>query len=491
MMDTPGSKPEGAHLIGTVLQDRYRLTRLIGQGGMGAVFESVQLHLNKRVAVKLMSRDLAANAEALARFRREAEVTSQLGHPHIVHVFDFGEAPSGEPYLVMEYLEGEDLDHRLQRVGRLDLAATIRVVKQAASALTATHARGIIHRDLKPANIFLVDIEGEGDFVKIVDFGISKVRAAATKLTGASAVMGTPSYMSPEQATGQVDDIDHRTDEWALACITYEMLCGRPPFRGDSIQALLYQTIHQDPLPLAGRVPGLSRELDKVLGRALSKRQVDRFPTVTAFLRAFEAAASSGPPPLDSNLAEPAVLKKQSPRSEKPKAHAQVTTFSQTAAEVTNPMGRFNGRLSRPWAIAAIGGAALLIGVVATVRTTSTSSASRHGKATSTTPASADQATARPALRGHVAEPVLFPISSGDTTEHAADVVKSAPPPATAQKSPRTEVNAMLKATTAVPASAPVPRVGVDPTQQRRSSLRSTMPPGLPKRTKSHLIQDL
>ena len=182
-------------------------------------------------------------------------MTSQLGHPHIVQVFDFGEAPGGEPYLVMEYLEGEDLEKRIQRVGRLPPAAASHIVRQVASALSATHAKGIVHRDLKPANVFLLSVEGETDFVKVVDFGISKVRSATTKLTAALAVMGTPNYMAPEQAAGRVNDIDARTDQWALACIAYELLAGRPPFVGEDVASLLYQVIHQAPAPLRGDEP--------------------------------------------------------------------------------------------------------------------------------------------------------------------------------------------------------------------------------------------
>ena len=203
-------------LVGSVLEGAYRITRLIGEGGMGAVYEAVQLRLNKRVAVKLMARDLAANREALARFHREAEITSHLGHPHLVTVLDFGQAESGEPYLVMEYLEGEDLEHRLRRVGRMPIEAVVHVVRQVASALGAAHDQGVVHRDLKPGNVFLLQIPGEPDFVKVLDFGISKMKAARTQLTNASAVMGTPNYMSPEQATGMVEEIDHHVDQWAL-----------------------------------------------------------------------------------------------------------------------------------------------------------------------------------------------------------------------------------------------------------------------------------
>ncbi len=283
----------GGSLVGMVLEDAYRLTRLIGEGGMGSVYEATQLKLGKRVAVKLMARDLAANQEALARFRREAEVTSQLGHPHIVHLNDFGTAPSGEPYLVMECLDGEDLDHRIRRVGRLPLAAAVHIVKQVASALAATHAKGVVHRDLKPANVFLLTAEGETDFVKVLDFGISKAKAATTQLTRGSVVMGTPAYMSPEQATGKIDEIDHRTDQFALACITWEMLTGRPPFVGEDIASLLYQIIHQDPPLLATKVAGVPLAVEQVLLRALSKRQGTRFPTITAFSRTLEEAATT------------------------------------------------------------------------------------------------------------------------------------------------------------------------------------------------------
>ena len=282
----------GTGLVGTVLGGAYKITRLIGQGGMGAVYEGVQLRLERRVAIKLMARELSANPEAIARFRREAEVTSQLGHPHIVQVFDFGEAPTGEPYLVMEFLEGEDLEKRLARIGRMSAPAASHIIRQVASALSATHAKGIVHRDLKPANVFLLSVEGETDFVKVVDFGISKVRAAGTKLTAALAVMGTPNYMAPEQAEGRIDEIDHRTDQWALACIAYELVGGRPPFVGENVASLLYQVIHQAPSPLASMNPGLPSQVEDVLRRALSKTQIGRFSTMTEFSRAFEGAAS-------------------------------------------------------------------------------------------------------------------------------------------------------------------------------------------------------
>src|SRR3569623_615799 len=330
---------EGAaseNLVGTTLQSRYRLNRLIGRGGMGAVYEAVQVPLNKRVAVKVMARQLAANEEALARFRREADVTSQLGHPHIVQEFDFGETPTGQPYLVLECLEGEDLEQRLARVGRFSLAATVKVVKQVASALAATHARGIVHRDLKPGNIFLQKLEGEDDFVKVVDFGISKGHMATTRLTGEKAGLGTPGYMSPEQANGRVDDIDRRTDEWSLACIAYEMLAGHPPFRGDGASAIICQIIYRKPSPVTEAVPELPAGVDHVLARGLAKAQGDRFPTVPAFARALEAVAQGRSLPADevSVSLDEVIAGEPGPR---PAGAGTTTTFSNTAAEATGP----------------------------------------------------------------------------------------------------------------------------------------------------------
>ena len=277
-------------LVGTVLDGSYRIEGLLGEGGMGAVYSATHLRLDKRVAVKVMARELTANPEALARFRREALVTSGLGHPHIVQVFDFSTTPTGEPFLVMEFLDGEDLDHRLRRVGRLPAADVVRMVKQVASALMATHNKGIVHRDLKPANIYLLEVAGETAFVKVLDFGISKVRSASTKLTRTSSVMGTPNYMSPEQAKGNIEDIDERTDQWALACIVWECLSGQGPFLGENVPSILFQIVHEPPSSLLPKVAGLHPQVEEVLLRGLAKNKNDRFAKVDDFAAALEAA---------------------------------------------------------------------------------------------------------------------------------------------------------------------------------------------------------
>jgi serine/threonine-protein kinase len=318
-------------LVGTTLGDAYRIVRLMGEGAMGGIYEARQLRLDKRVAIKVLARELAANGEALLRFHREAEITSQLGHPHIITVFDFGTTDNGQPYLVMEYLEGEDLAHRLKRKHTLPLASAVRITKQVASALAETHAKGIVHRDLKPANVFLSRIQGE-DFAKVLDFGISKVRAASTALTNASTLMGTPMYMAPEQARGEVE-LDHWTDQWALACITYEMLAGRPPFVGDDTSALLYQVVHHEPPRLSQLDQTLPAAVDIVIQRALTKDQGERFPHVTAFARALEAAASGQPMP-------------EEPASDRPRPRSPAIPLTPVEAAAT--LARSASAFARP-----------------------------------------------------------------------------------------------------------------------------------------------
>jgi serine/threonine protein kinase len=300
--------------VGTVLDDTYRLTRLIGIGGMGAVYEGTHMKAGKRVAIKVMSRGLLAYPELQARFRREVKVTSELAHPHVVSVYGFGEARTGQPYLVMEFLEGEDLQTRLEREGAQDLPTTVTIVEQLASALGVAHAEGVVHRDLKPDNVFLVQRPDRALFVKVVDFGISKVlKPSATKLTVARAVFGTPEFMSPEQAAGQQELIDHRSDQWSLACLAWFVMSARLPFSQPDTTATLNQVMAATPTPLPPGVRPFPPEVDKVLRRALSKNREERFPTIKAFARAFAAAASGTPvrratPAQPAAAAEPAGL---------------------------------------------------------------------------------------------------------------------------------------------------------------------------------------
>ncbi|HVY40824.1 MAG TPA: serine/threonine-protein kinase [Polyangia bacterium] len=287
--------PQSSEILppGTMLGGTYRLARLLGEGGMGAVYEAYHASAGKRVAVKVMHRGLLAYPELSARFRREAKVTSELNHPNVVKVYDLGFGAAGEPYLVMEFLEGEDLQTRLERGGPLPLATVVQIVNQVAAALAEAHTASIVHRDLKPDNVFLVGGPDAAVFAKVVDFGISKVlKVSATKLTVARALIGTPEFMAPEQAEGRHDQIDHRTDQWSLACVAWVALTGCLPFSGPDANATLNQVISAVPIPPAPGAPRIPPEVEAVLRRAMSRRALDRFPTIRAFARYFEGAAS-------------------------------------------------------------------------------------------------------------------------------------------------------------------------------------------------------
>ena len=291
-----------ASSTGLVFDGAYQIVRLVSRGSMGFVYEAIQLRLNRRVALKVIAPDLADDAESLGRFRREVKILSRLSHPNVVQLLDFGTTVSGQPYLVTEFLDGEDLENRLDGLGSMPLTRALPIVRQVASALAAIHDKGIVHRDLKPSNVFVLSIDGAPDFVKVVDFGISKIRMSTTGLTAPASMIGTPLYMSPEQACGRVEDVDHRSDQWALACMAWRMLGGQPPFTGRHWIELLRCIEQEDPPSLLDSAPHLSVRLERVLRRALSKRRAARYPTIRAFARAFETAAgrpvmAGGSPP--------------------------------------------------------------------------------------------------------------------------------------------------------------------------------------------------
>ena len=274
--------------IGTVLRDTYELTSLLGKGGMGSVFLARHLRLpGKQVAVKVLHHHGdELSDEQFARFRREAEIASQLGHPNIIEVLDFHTLESGAPYMVMEYLRGESLSQRLRK-GRMSAREAFVITRQMGSALHAAHRAGVVHRDLKPPNVFLVPTEAEGmlsERVKLLDFGISKLLGSQTLQTQEDVLMGTPRYMSPEQAMGRNKEVDHRTDIFALGCIVYEMLCGDSPFAGGTIAEVVYRVVHENPESLAVRVPDLPARAVAAVDRALAKNAKDRFQDVASFI---------------------------------------------------------------------------------------------------------------------------------------------------------------------------------------------------------------
>jgi len=246
---------------GTVIADRYSVVRLIGEGGMGVVYEARHTSIGRRVALKVVHKEYSSNAVAIERFQQEAKVAATIGHINICEVMDFGVTDDGLAYIVMEYLEGESLATILGRERRLPVDVAMSILMQIMDALEEVHAKGILHRDLKPENVFITNIKGHGAVVKILDFGISKVMKPGSdsmRLTQTGAMVGTPYYMSPEHVRAK-GDIDQRTDLYACGVILYEMVTGEVPFKGESYSQII-AAILEDPPPDPTRLtPGLSQ----------------------------------------------------------------------------------------------------------------------------------------------------------------------------------------------------------------------------------------
>jgi serine/threonine protein kinase len=302
---SPGGRIDEASLVGMHVGDRYKLIELIGEGGMGGVFRAEQLASRRIVALKLLHPELAHIEYVVRRFQREAQVASRLSHPNIVEVLDFGES-SGHLFLAMELLTGTSLADRMADGGLGSIANALAILGQVLDALDHAHARGVVHRDLKPENIMLVPAAGApgSEQVKLLDFGIAKLADDAPKgakpLTQAGIPLGTPHYMSPEQAAGE--STDARSDLYACGVILYEMLTGRPPFDADNAVRLLSLHLTKTPVPVRAAAPRaqIPEALERVVLRALEKRRDDRFGSAAELRRALEpfASGSVGAAPL-------------------------------------------------------------------------------------------------------------------------------------------------------------------------------------------------
>ncbi|HEX9294458.1 MAG TPA: serine/threonine-protein kinase [Polyangiaceae bacterium] len=261
---------------GATIANRFRLVRQIGEGGMGSVWLATHTGLGIPCALKFVEGEWRKQPEMVARFEREAKVEAQLRGPHVVHVFDHG-VWNGTPYIAMELLQGESLATRLEQVGRLDAATTHTIVAHVARALTRAHAAGIVHRDLKPENIFLVPGD-DGEVAKVLDFGVAKWNTdwAVSSVTKTGLLVGTPLYMSPEQARG-TKDIDYRADLWSLAVIAFQCLTGELPFLSEGLGDLLAKIMFE-PIPMPSTIlPTLPPAIDDWWARASSRELASRF----------------------------------------------------------------------------------------------------------------------------------------------------------------------------------------------------------------------
>ncbi|HEY2745481.1 MAG TPA: serine/threonine-protein kinase, partial [Polyangia bacterium] len=277
--DDSGEVPAPEQLVGTVVDGRYRIERVLGTGGMGAVYEAEHVEIGKKVALKVLHPQFSRQADLVARFRREARAASKVGHPNIVDVTDSGTTADGDVYFVMERLDGLDLGEVLRHERRVAPDRVVAIGTQVCRALSAAHAAGIIHRDLKPENIFLVSREGVPDFVKVLDFGIAKQdmgnQNSPRRLTTPGIAMGTPEYMAPEQAAGKA--IDGRVDIYSVGAILYEMLTADPPHHGANVMEILAKKATESPTPPRELNPDVPEALEEVVMRCL-ERDPDRRP---------------------------------------------------------------------------------------------------------------------------------------------------------------------------------------------------------------------
>ena len=345
MADSPSSKANSvAPEITGLMAGEYRLGRKLGEGGFGAVYEAIHPLLKRRAAVKVLHRIAGSDSEAVLRFVAEARAVNQIRNRHIIDIFSFGKLPDGRHFYVMDLLEGEPLDRYIAREGRCSVEATVQLLRPIAEALDAAHAAGVVHRDLKPQNIYLIwDSSGE-TVPKLLDFGMAKLLGESPVHTVSGTPLGTPHYMSPEQARGDV--VDGRSDVYALGVLCYELLTGRLPMVGENTIGVLMAHIIQVPTAPSEVCPELVPELDAPILRMLEKKPELRPDTASAALSELALAAEhagavvpSGPP----RLSRPA------PSTEPDRVHSHETAdttlqpFSPASLSFSDPSLARNG----------------------------------------------------------------------------------------------------------------------------------------------------
>jgi len=281
-----------ANMTGQVLEGRYEIVRKVGEGGMSYVYLAQDRTTGERYAIKILSPGLATEDNAMARLRREAELGAKLAHPNVCHIERLGEAQGGLVYVVMPFIEGEILSDRNYRVGRTTLADTVKFIGQIAAGLHMAHELGIVHRDLKPENIMICKDAAGVESAVVMDFGLAKERKperASQKLTATGIILGTPEFMSPEQLRGK--PLDARSDIFALALMTYEMLTGKLPWEGRTPQEMMVARLRQPPTPARTHRPDLPQAVDAVLLQSMAKTPEERHQSAPEFAQALRRAA--------------------------------------------------------------------------------------------------------------------------------------------------------------------------------------------------------
>ncbi|MDQ8165859.1 MAG: serine/threonine-protein kinase [Gemmatimonadota bacterium] len=290
-----GSNPN-ADLVGSIVHEKFHVMKKLGEGGMGAVYLAEHVKMGRKVALKVMNPGMHQDADAIARFNREAKNASQLNHPNVCAIYDFGETPEGMIYLAMEFIEGSSLSGVIEKNGALTPARAASIIHQAADALQVAHDYGIVHRDLKPDNIMIARARDGSDMVKVVDFGIAKASSSdAQKVTKTGLVVGTPEYMSPEQLAG--DKLDGRSDIYSLALVAFNCLTGTLPFPSNSAQEAMIMRLTDQPKTLAEMKPDRTwpDELQAVMDKALARDAAERYQNAAEFGRMLSRAVANMP----------------------------------------------------------------------------------------------------------------------------------------------------------------------------------------------------
>jgi serine/threonine-protein kinase len=338
----------------------YKIVSQIGEGGMGSVYLAEHTLIGSHAAVKVLHSHLSHKEDQVNRFFNEARVTAGMKHPGILDIYDFGYHGDNCAYIVMEYLEGESLEARIQRLKRISLEHALHIVRQVAGALAAAHAQGVVHRDLKPENIFIVrdpEVAG-GERTKILDFGIAKL-TQNTSSTRTGALIGTPDYMAPEQCRG-AGYVDHRADFYSLGCILFRMICGRPPFVGDGVGEVLAAHLHLEPPKPSALEPSIEPLLEGFILRLLAKDREERFNSAAELINELDAVwVGTRPGSIGMGSADGSVAVR--PLGKGQQVAAGPSTISSAAMEIPGTRVR-NGSSGRIVAISAA--AALMVGVV-------------------------------------------------------------------------------------------------------------------------------
>ncbi len=278
------TSPAKDPFIGSILNSTYQIQEVVGSGGMGRVYKARDVLMERTVAIKMLHAHLTSDQASIQRFQQEARAASAINHPNVITAYDFGISESGQPYLIMDFLQGKSLSNTIDDSNGLEYSRAIHIFAQTCDALHVAHTKGVIHRDLKPSNIMVVQNRDDPDFVKIVDFGIAKLLPHSGKqsqnLTQTGELFGSPLYMSPEQFLGKV--LDERTDIYAMGCVMYETLIGRPPFTGEHVLETMHKHIHEAPVKFSQARPDLkiAAKLEAIVMRALEKEPDARYQTM-------------------------------------------------------------------------------------------------------------------------------------------------------------------------------------------------------------------